>query len=108
MYRPHFILVFCNTELGRLPNSLRATLLDDEVGDNSEKAKELRAKGLHVVDTFKYVTDTRTASFWMRQDVADGWLQGNWSVSIWRTDSWTKQVGEVPASSHMVKGRSWE
>lgn len=105
---PHFILVFYNTDLGRMPRSLRAMLLDDEVGDNSEKAKELRAKGLHVVTTFKYVTDTRTASFWMRQDIADGFLQGKWSVSIWRTDSWTRQVGEVPASSHLVKGRPWE
>lgn len=104
---PHFVLYFHNKELGKVPRSLRTTLLDDEVGDDSEQAKKVRAEGIHVVATFKYVTDTRTASFWMRQDIADGLRQGDWSVSVWRTDSWTKQVDEVPASTHLVKGRPW-
>lgn len=104
---PHFVLIFYNTDLGKMPQSIRSTLLDDEVGDNSEKAKKARAEGLHVVTTFKYVTDTRTATFWMRQDVADELRQGDWNVSIWRTDSWKRQVDEVPASSHMVKGQAW-
>ncbi|KAL1882911.1 hypothetical protein Daus18300_000549 [Diaporthe australafricana] len=104
---PHFILVFYNTELGKMPQSLRNTLLDDEVGDKSEQAKKARAEGLHVVATFTYVTDTRTASFWMRRDVADELCRGRWNVSIWRTDSWGKQVGDVLASSHMVRGKPW-
>lgn len=104
---PHFILVFYNMYLGIMPQSLRSTLLDDEVGDNSGQAKKARAEGPHIVSTFRYVTDTRTASFWMRRDVADGVCRGNWNVSIWRTDSWIRQVGEVPASSHMVEGRPW-
>ncbi|KAI3391944.1 hypothetical protein diail_6590 [Diaporthe ilicicola] len=104
---PHFVLVFENTELGKTGQSLRKTLLDDEAGDNSERAKKARAEGLHVVATFKYVTDTRTASFWMRQDVADELCRGKWSVAIWRTDSWKKQFGAVLASSHMVKGQPW-
>lgn len=104
---PHFVLVFFNTELGELPQPLRSMLLDDEVGDNSAQANKARKEGLHIVTTFTYVTDTRTASFWMRQDVADSMCRGNWSVSIWRTDSWTRQVGDVPVSSNMVKGRPW-
>lgn len=43
----------------------------------------------------------------MRQDVADEMCVGNWNVSIWRTDSWEKQVDEVPTSENMVKGRPW-
>lgn len=81
---------------------MRTTLLDDNAGDNSEQAKKARAGGLHVVMTFRYITDTRTASFWMRRDVANGLLQGNWSVSFWRTDSWKRQISKVPASSNMV------
>lgn len=104
---PHFVLVFYNTDFGKMPRPLRSALLDDEVGDNSEQAKKVRAEGLHFVTTFKYVTDTRTASFWMRKDVADGLRQRNCNVSIWRTDSWKQQVDEVPASSNMVKGRCW-
>lgn len=104
---PHFVLVFYNTELGKMPQSLRNTLLDDEVGDKSEQAQEARAAGLHVVATFRYVTDTMAASFWMRRDVADEVCRGKWNVSIWRTDSWKKQVGDVLASSHMVRGQSW-
>lgn len=46
---PHFILVFCKSELGKIPRMLRKTLLDDEVGDNSEQAKQARAEGLHVI-----------------------------------------------------------
>lgn len=104
---PHFILVFHRTDLGKIPHMLRTMLLDEEVGDQSEWAKKARVEGLHVVTTFRYVTDTRTASFWMRQDVADEICRGNWNVSIWRTDSWKKQVDEVPASENMVKGRPW-
>lgn len=104
---PHFILVFHKTELGKMPQLLRKTLLDDEFGDTSEQANKARTEGLHVVSTFKYVTDTRTASFWMRRDVGDKLCQGGWNASIWRTDSWNKQVGDVPTSSHMVKGQQW-
>lgn len=56
---------------------IRMTLLDDEVGDNSDEAKQARAEGLHVITTLRDVTDTRTMSFWMRQDIADEICRGN-------------------------------
>ncbi|KZL82187.1 tetratricopeptide-like protein [Colletotrichum incanum] len=69
---PHFNLVFINTAMfGPEKPNLLGLLQDDEEGDASDYAKLLRQKGLHVVTTFKYVTDTRTATCWLRKDVVE-------------------------------------
>lgn len=106
---PHFVLVFYKASLGPVPQNLRKVLLDDEMGDASGRAKETRTEGVHVVTTFSYVTDTRTASFWMRRDVADALssADSDHRVSIWRTDSWREQVSGVPARGNLAEGQSW-
>lgn len=104
---PHFILVFFDGKLGKTPASLRDVLRDEESGDVTAEARRIRAEGVHVVSTFTYVTDTRTASFWMRRDVAETWAGGDWMVSVWRTDSWRKQIGEIPVAGNMAKLRPW-
>lgn len=107
---PHFTLVFCKGKSrAKFAGRLRETLLDDEVGDVSARAKGTREKGVHVVTTFTYVTDTRIASFWMRRDVADMFLtpSAGWQVSIWRVDSWKQQVADVPVVGRMVRGQCW-
>lgn len=50
---PHFILVLYNSELGKTSQMLRMTVLDDEVGDNSEDAKQARTEGLRVITTLR-------------------------------------------------------
>lgn len=106
---PHFTLVFYKGNSSTLAGTLRETLLDDEVGHGSAKAKDIRERGVHIVTSFTYVTDTRTASFWMRRDVADMLLtsSADWQASIWRVDSWKREVADMPVHGRMVKGQCW-
>lgn len=105
---PHFVLVFYDAgKFGAVLRNLRAVLVDDEAGDGSSRAKDIRAGGVHVVSTFSYVTDSRTASFWMRRDAAEVISSAGWTASIWRTDSWTVQVEGGPVAGSLVKGSPW-
>lgn len=62
---------------------------DDETGDASEPGRQFRDKGCHMVTATKYVTATRTATMWLRKDVADEVISGkDWSVCLLRTDTW--------------------
>lgn len=106
---PHFTLVFYHTaDFGVAPRNLREMLLDDESGDGSSRAGEIRKGGVHVVSTFTWDTDTRTAKFWMRADLADRLVAPTeWTASVWRTDDWSVQVAEVPVAGRLVKGDAW-
>lgn len=106
---PHFELVFRNLALVNAFSVLdfRRLLLDDEKGDTSDAAKKKKREGFHIVSAFKYVTDTRTASFWCRADVIRQMMDGDWRVSIWRTDTWEGVTRDV--SVKVVKLiRTWE
>lgn len=106
----HFVLVFVNKNvLGDRKLVFPDILQDDEEGDRSEVAATAREKGLHVVTAFTYVTETKTARFWMREDVVDEVTQGeSWEVCICREDSW-EVMGEtrIPASKGLQKLGSW-
>lgn len=69
---PHFILVSYNSaRFGAAPRNLKSFLLDDEVGYASSRTKYIRTGSVNIVSAFTYVTNTRTASSWMREDVAN-------------------------------------
>ncbi|ROW07056.1 hypothetical protein VPNG_06673 [Cytospora leucostoma] len=101
---PHFTLVFWNTQLGRPPVNIRSLILDDEEGTTSESAAKTRDQGVHVVTTFRFVTHTRTASFWLRRDVVDAMQAGSWKVYIWRTDNGMAVTEAVDVSKLEAKG----
>ncbi|KAI1869257.1 uncharacterized protein JN550_005887 [Neoarthrinium moseri] len=106
--RPHFMLVFWNEDSGSHPGSnLRDTLLDDENGDGSEKAKAVRESGVRVLMTYRWATKTRMASFWLRSDEVETMRGGNWSAAIWRSDTWNQVTPWVVVSKEIVDGEQW-
>ena len=109
---PHFMIVFWNLKGGtKHPRYLRNVLLDDELGDNSQLARDARESRVHIVTVFRYVTETRTATFWLRKDVVDelvgGGGKGDWTAFIGRTDTWEKQNEAVKVAGSLVIGESW-
>lgn len=110
--RPHFVLVFWNAELGLgeedPPRVIRRALLDDEHGDRSEKARRIREAGLHVLTTFKWVTATRTASFWLRSDVVETMRQqGRWKAYVWRSDTYQRVTKGVLVRDAVEQIAEW-
>ncbi|KAL2030761.1 hypothetical protein VTO58DRAFT_108115 [Aureobasidium pullulans] len=102
-----FALVFWNSAQEPPPTNLRATLLDDEQGDRSESARNIRESGIHVLSTFKWTQETRTVSFWLRSDVVETMEQGDWNAYIWRLDSWGCVTAGVSVRDHVVAGPNW-
>ncbi len=109
LHVPHFMLVFWNqTRSGPPPQNLRFLLLDDEKGDSSNQAKKLRAGGgIHVLSTFDWNSTTRTLTFWLRKDVVDEMIRDNWTVYIWRTDTWASLTDGWPMQDLKLEKRSW-
>ncbi|KAH6685757.1 hypothetical protein F5X68DRAFT_240974 [Plectosphaerella plurivora] len=86
---PHFVVAFIRNDVVESLGSLHLPemIQDDEQGDASPGAKTFRETGCHLVTAFRYVTDTRTATLWMREDVAAEMMRDNqWWVCMWRTD----------------------
>ncbi|KAI0131137.1 hypothetical protein F4814DRAFT_457043 [Daldinia grandis] len=104
---PEFILVFCREYDLSLWN-LYTLLLDDERGDMSALAQNIRADGINILSTFKYVTVTGTATFWLRSDVMDLMLRENWKVFIGRTDSWEHHTAGHHLRNVLWKKRAWK
>ncbi|CAJ2499920.1 Uu.00g027730.m01.CDS01 [Anthostomella pinea] len=111
-HRPHFVLVFWSQAAAGAPptsSGLRQTLLDDEQGDRSEKARSVRESGIRVLTTYKWVTKTATASFWLRSDEVEMMMReaGSWSAAVWRVDSWERVTAWVGVSEKIVEGEGW-
>jgi hypothetical protein len=110
---PHFILVFAKADF--IMGSLREVLLDDETGDSSSQARQLRHEGLVVISTYEWSgmadNTAQGASFWLAQDVMDEMVSdGNWFSVLYRNDTWTPQsdfsvVREDPRG--IQKGEKW-
>lgn len=93
---PVFVLaLFCLKILpGEASKDLRPILLDDEVGNSSPQARQTREEGLHIISTWKWKRATKTATFWLRNDILDSHKgDENWGLSIWRTDVWILHSG---------------
>ncbi|CAJ2505394.1 Uu.00g127880.m01.CDS01 [Anthostomella pinea] len=88
----HFMPMFWNQNaFGRPaqgPEGSRSLLLDDEEGDTSDNAKKIRQEAVRVMTTFDWKMDTRTITFWLRDDVMEQMIDEEWEVYIWRTDAW--------------------
>ncbi len=108
---PHFIVLFWNTEVGGTsepPSTLRRpVLLDDELGAASSSAQCIRKAGIHCLTAFRYATKTRTATFWLRDDVVKDMMAGEWKVYIWRTDTWQAVTKGVEVATGVLKVKTW-
>lgn len=104
--RPEFILTFCR-EYDLLERDLYKLLLDDERGDMTTSAREIRADGVNILSTIKYVTATSTATFWLRSDVVNLMWKENWDVFIGRTDSWGHHTPGYPVREVLWRKRNW-
>jgi hypothetical protein len=91
---PAFVLVLFHLKV--LPreasDNLRPFLLSDEVAGSSPWAREAR-ETMHVISTWKWKRATKTALFWLREDLMSGLNSADWGLSIWRTDSWMMHDG---------------
>ncbi|KAI1498753.1 hypothetical protein F5X99DRAFT_431519 [Biscogniauxia marginata] len=105
--RPHFMLVFWDSKLGSPPEILRKTLIDDELGDHRDKSKTIRESGIHVLTTFRWVTKTRTAWFWLRSDVMEVLRREDWKAYIWRSDTYEKTTDAVSVRENIEEIGSW-
>lgn len=108
LHVPHFMLVFWNQKsVGQPPRNLRPFLLDDETGDSSERAKKIRAEGVHALTTFNWSSETNAATFWLRVDVVDRMIREDWKVYIWRTDTWDSLTDGWLWSDVSLQQRRW-
>lgn len=105
---PNFVLVFYK---GHLPPKamydLRSTLLSDEKGN--EDYKLFREKRINIVSTWSWHRRSRTATFWLREDVVQKMRKEDWQVCIYRTDNWTPQSNAYDFSYSTLRecGTSW-
>ncbi|KAI8307905.1 putative tetratricopeptide [Colletotrichum sp. SAR11_59] len=106
----HFVLaIFNTTEVDPRNFDLRELLSDDEAGNSSDAARKFRENSVHIVTAFRFSTATRTATFWMRQDVLDEFTStDSWQICICRTDSWEEVRSRVSASESMSRIGTWE
>lgn len=105
---PHSGLLFWNSDVAALPKkNLRKLLLDDEKGNRSKTAVEVRDHGAHVLSTFDWDSRTQNVTFWLRHDVVKEMQNsGNWNLYFLRTDLWVP-ASEAVAVKSLDSMRSW-
>lgn len=107
---PHFTLVFWNTQIARglvPPKKLLESLFFEHMGATDGIHTTTLKTGIRIMTTFKFTTYTRTASFWMREDVVQEMKTGSWKVYIWRTDDWNRLTPGVDVAEGLKEGQSW-
>lgn len=108
---PHFVLLFWNAADGDAPpydGSISHILRDDETGDRSALTRELKSEAMNIFTAMKFVTATRTASFWCRTDVIQRMRDEGWEVFIWRTDTWTRVTEGVSVKDGVTLKGLWK
>lgn len=101
---PHFALVFWDRpKYGDPPRNLRPVLFDDEKGDLTSLARDIRTDGVQILSTFTWVGKTNTAGFWLRSDVVDRMCADGWVVYIWRVDAWVSLTGGMPLDGAITR-----
>jgi hypothetical protein len=111
---PAFVLIFWNEKvlgpgqmIWRL--DLRKALLPDEKGSKDPVAIRLREKGLSVVAVWEFDPVKDEAHWWMDEEEMENWKREDWTVQIWRDDTYRPvstplPVRQVPRSSMMESG----
>ncbi|OIW25576.1 hypothetical protein CONLIGDRAFT_621388 [Coniochaeta ligniaria NRRL 30616] len=107
---PHFVLLFWDSSngdalLGDL--ILRDFLRGDGHGYESLSAEKIRRHSIHIFSAVKYVTATRTATFWCRRDLMRMMRHENWKVFIWRIDTWQQVTAGVVVKDGVAMIRLW-
>jgi hypothetical protein len=83
-------------------------LRDDESADRSALSREIRRDFVHVFTAMKYVSATRTASFWSRTDVIQKMKDdGGWEAFIWRVDTWRRVTEGVKVKDGVIMKGPW-
>lgn len=102
-----FALAFFHGPMFPLQKSFRTLLLDDEEDQKDPQISNLREEGLHIVTTWEWSRNSKTATFWLRRDVMEEMQRGqSWGVMIWRTDNWENQSGAQRLDA-MDTGVTW-
>jgi hypothetical protein len=108
---PAFVLIFWNQKTlgpGQMIWSLnlRKVLLPDEKGSKDPGAVRLREKGLSVVAVWEFDPIKDEAHWWMDEEVVKRWKREDWTVQVWRNDTYRPvsmplPVSQVPGGSIM-------
>jgi hypothetical protein len=105
----HFILILFDIFSGvEKVRTLRSYVLSDETGDKSKQAAKAR-ENIHIVTTWNWDADQKTAEFWMRSDTMKA-LQAipyQWAIQIWRVDGWCNQSMPQRVTECCDRGRFW-
>ncbi|KAK7975788.1 hypothetical protein PG989_014251 [Apiospora arundinis] len=67
--------------------------LEDGTGDTTTSARYVRREVVRVLTTFKWATDARTATFWLRRGDMEEMVREDSLLYVWRTDFWDRQSG---------------
>jgi glutathione synthase/RimK-type ligase-like ATP-grasp enzyme len=103
---PAFILVFHKTDLPSSRTwSLRTALLSDELGSKDEK--QFREQQVNVLSTWTYHHESRSATFWLREDEMQRMKDEGWRVCVFRTDTWRSQSGSYGVDKVEDLGVRW-
>ncbi|THX13095.1 hypothetical protein D6D18_00230 [Aureobasidium pullulans] len=117
-FESSFILVFIDMDIAtptgpRPIIPLRLLLLnkEDQLKNALQRPRDVREKGLHIVTTWQFETETKTGRFWMREDIMKRVMdrRNGWHACIWRVDRWDIVGQPVKAATGGVKdlGISW-
>ncbi|THZ30952.1 hypothetical protein D6C89_01178 [Aureobasidium pullulans] len=117
-FESSFVLVFIDMDIAtptgpRPIIPLRLLLLnkEDQLKNALQRPRDVREKGLHIVTTWQFETETKTGRFWMREDIMKRVMdrRNGWHACIWRVDRWDIVGQPVKAATGGVKdlGISW-
>ncbi|THV78719.1 hypothetical protein D6D29_07450 [Aureobasidium pullulans] len=111
-FESSFVLVFIDMDIAtptgpRPIIPLRLLLLnkEDQLKNALQRPRDVREKGLHIVTTWQFETETKTGRFWMREDIMKQVLdrRNGWHACIWRVDRWDIVGQPVKAATGGVK-----
>ncbi|KAK0385346.1 hypothetical protein NLU13_7822 [Sarocladium strictum] len=107
---PHTAMVFFDIRtLGLRDLMLPELIQDDEQGDASPFAAELRKGHVHLFTAFNYVTETRTATLWLRRDFVAEVMRGDWwGVGVCREEMWELVTPSIVSPATALRTlRTW-
>ena len=85
---------------------IRKLLLTDEKRDRDIEADRFR-KNCAVVSTWTWSMKEKRGTFWMEEDIVEGWLKEGWEATILRQDSWVMCAEPVDLKRVLRKEEYW-
>ena len=72
------------------PHDISNLLVDGEQSKPTDFEKWAGEAGVHMLTIFGWKSDMRMLTSWMPNDLVDSMVKDNWSIFLWRTDTWPR------------------